>query len=121
VVAGSYSLHTCVHDWTLQCLNLDFDSGLCQVAIHCIAESVKWQTEVDYWVTNRRVLQQAHRLEHAQLKTLIDWDGVEPGDLHNIANLFRQGDMNVAAEVMYMRAQRGYSTRRRGEWSTRRH
>jgi tetratricopeptide (TPR) repeat protein len=108
VRAGSYSLHTCVHDWTLECLNRDFDSELCRVAIHCIAKSVKWQTEVGYWVTNRRVLQHAHRLECARLKALIDWNGVELGDLHNIADLFSQGDMNVAAEEMYIRALRGY-------------
>jgi hypothetical protein len=52
------------------------------VAIHCIAESVKWDTEADYWVTNRRVLQHAYRLEQAQLKALVDWNGVELKDLH---------------------------------------
>ena len=107
VRAGSYGLHTCVHDWTLEYLNCDFDSELCRVAIHCIAESVKWETEVGYWVTNRRILQHAHRLELARLKALIDWNGVELGDLHNIAYLFSQGDMNVAAEEMYIRALRG--------------
>ena len=36
--AGSYSLHTCVHDWTLGCLNHDLDCEIYQIAVHCVAE-----------------------------------------------------------------------------------
>ena len=48
--AGSYSLHACVHDWTLECLNRDLDNEIYQIAVHCIAKSVKWETEEEYWV-----------------------------------------------------------------------
>ena len=56
---GSHSLHTCVHDWTLEHLNRGFNEELCGLAIHCIAQSVKWLTEADYWVANRRLVQHA--------------------------------------------------------------
>jgi hypothetical protein len=52
----------CVHDWTLACLNRDLDNELYQKAFHCVARSVKWETEAEYWVVNRRLLQHMHRL-----------------------------------------------------------
>ena len=51
---GSYCLHTCVHDWTLEYLNRTFNEELCGLAIQSIAQSVKWDTEAEYWVVNRR-------------------------------------------------------------------
>src|SRR5271163_4729938 len=57
-------LHTCVHDWTLACLNRDLDNELYRRAFHCVARSVKWETEAEYWVVNRRLLQHVHRLQY---------------------------------------------------------
>src|SRR5271155_4175385 len=95
IKAGSYSLHTCVHDWTLEYLNRTFNDKLCRLAIHCIARSVKWDTEPEYWVVNRRLLQHAQRLRHSHIITWIGWNSVEPGDLSYIAELYSQLDMNL--------------------------
>ena len=54
--AGNYSLHTCVHDWTMGFLNRIIDDELCQLAIRCIGRSVQWDTEIEYWMGNRRLL-----------------------------------------------------------------
>jgi tetratricopeptide (TPR) repeat protein len=108
VRAGKYSLHTCVHDWTLEYLNREFDGDLCKLAIHCIAESVQWETEGEYWMRNRRVLQHLQRLEHGRLKALIDWSSIDAGDICRIADLYRQGGMSRAAKKMCLRALRGY-------------
>jgi hypothetical protein len=40
VSEGRYSLHTCVHDWTLEHLNHRFDQEGCGIAIHGVAASV---------------------------------------------------------------------------------
>ena len=108
VSEGRYSLHTCVHDWTLGYLNHEFDWERCQIAIHCVAESVSWESEADYWVRNRRVLPHVGRFKHVQLKAAIDWSEIEPGDLYRFAGLYEQNDMNAEAEQMYVRALRGY-------------
>jgi hypothetical protein len=47
VRSGSYSLHACVHDWTLEFLNRSFDHKLCRLAIRCIGQSVQMATEAE--------------------------------------------------------------------------
>ena len=105
---GSYSLHTCVHDWTLEYLNREFDREVCGIAIHCVAANVAWETEAEYWVKNRRVVAHVRRLEHGRLKESVDWSGVDAGDLRRLGMLYQQQDMYMAAEGMYQRALRGY-------------
>src|SRR5271154_5133529 len=105
--AGSYSLHTCVHDWTLECLNRDLDNEIYEIAVHCIAKNVKWETEEEYWVMNRRLFPHMHRLEHNRVKGWIDWSSMDTTDLHFIGYLCSQLDMKAAAEEMYVQALRG--------------
>ena len=42
----SYSLHACVHDWSLEFLNRIFDDKLYRLAVHSVGQSVQW--EIDY-------------------------------------------------------------------------
>jgi hypothetical protein len=35
---GNYSLHTCVHDWTLECLNRDLDDEICQITVYRVVK-----------------------------------------------------------------------------------
>lgn len=88
VSEGRYSLHTCVHDWTLEYLNHEFDGERCRIAIHCVAASVSSEFEAEYWVRNRRVLPHTRRFQHTRLKAAIDWSGIEPGDLYQFAGLY---------------------------------
>jgi len=108
VSAERYSLHTCEHDWTLEYLNAEFDQERCRIAIHCITANVSGESEAEYWVRNRRVLPHTRRFKHNRMKAAIDWSGIEPGDLHVLALLYRQNDMNAEAEEMYRRALDGY-------------
>jgi tetratricopeptide (TPR) repeat protein len=103
----SYSLHACVHDWTLEFLNRSFDDKLYRLAVRCIGRSVQWDTETDYWVGNRRLLQHIQRFEHDRIRDLMDWSNIEVTDLHCIAYLCSQFDMNTEAEVMYLWALQG--------------
>lgn len=48
---------------------------------------------------NRRVLPHARRFQHVR---------IEPEGLFYLAGLYKQNDMNVEAEEMYVRALRGY-------------
>jgi len=106
--AGSYSLHACVHDWALEFLNRSFDDKLYWLAVHCIGRSVQWDTKIDYWVGNRRLLQHVQRFEHGRIKDSIDWSNIEITDLCYIAHLCSQVNMNAEAEAMYLRVLRGF-------------
>ena len=102
--AGQYSLHTCEHDWTLEYLNKELDQKRRRIAIRCIAANVSEDSEAEYWIRNRRVLPHARRFEQNRIKAAIDWSIIAPGDLHMLANLYRQNDMSAEAEKMYQRA-----------------
>jgi tetratricopeptide (TPR) repeat protein len=115
VRAGSYSLHACVHDWTLEFLNRSFDADLCRLAIRCIGRSVQWDTEAEYWVGNRRLLLHAQRLEHNRIGNSVDWSNVEVANILCIAYLYRQFSMNAEAEIMYLRALQEYEKARGAE------
>lgn len=108
VSAGRYSLHTCVHDWTLEYLNEEFDVTRYQVAIQCVAVSVKYKSEAEYWVGNRRVLPHARRFKHVRLAAAINWNRIDPYNLRRLADIYEQSDMNAEAEEMYARALQGY-------------
>src|SRR5271156_3958817 len=90
---GSYSLHTCVHDWTLECLNRDLNDEICQIAVRCVANSVKSRTEEDYWIINRRLLQHVQRLKHDRVKGPINWSSMDMSVLYSIGYLYNQLDM----------------------------
>ena len=106
VRAGSYSLHACVHDWALEFLNRSFDDKLYRLAVRCVGRSVQWVTEPYYWVGNRRLLQHVRRFD--RIKGLVDWSNIEITDLHCIAHLCSQFDMNTEAETMYLWALQEY-------------
>lgn len=107
VSEGRYSLHTCVHDWTLEYLNHQLNAERCGIAIHCVAASVSWESEADYWVKNRCVLPHARRFRHVRSNGLIDCSQTEPEDLLSLAALYNENDLNVEAEEIGMRALRG--------------
>ena len=108
VRSGSYSLHTCVHDWTIEFLNRRFEQKLYRLAVRCIGQSVEQETEAEYWVKNRRLLQHIERLEHDSIKDSINWNDTELTDLVSIANLCNQFNMNTKAEAIYLRALQGF-------------
>ena len=104
VSAGQYSLHMCEHDWALEYLNHEFDQERCRIAIHCIAANVSGEAEAEYWVRNRRVLPHARRFQHLRIKAATDWSRIEPRDLIQFAEIYKQNDMNAEAEDMYVQA-----------------
>lgn len=107
VSEGRHSVHTCVHDWTLDYLNHQLNAERCGIAIHCVAASVSWESEADYWVRNRLVLPHARRFRHVRFNGLIGCSQTEPEDLLSLAALYNQNDLNMEAEEMYMRVLRG--------------
>jgi tetratricopeptide (TPR) repeat protein len=109
---GSYSMHTCVHDWALERLNFEDDGRLCRLAVQCVARSVKSKTEAEFWMVNRRLLSHVSRFEHVRVKDRIDWTKVDMVDLFHMAQLYSDLDMKGKAEQMCVRSLQGYEKAR---------
>ena len=108
---GSYNLHTCVHDWTLNSLNQAVDAELYNLAFRCVLEPVNGDVSDELVaIQNRRLVPHAIRLNHGHFRSLIDEDDwIEEN--HQNASLVAwllstQGKLQPA-EQMYIRALRG--------------
>jgi Tetratricopeptide repeat len=107
----SYSMHACVHDWTLAGLNRMVDSDSYWYAFDCVANSIdpgEW--EFLGHVRHARLAPHAARLAHdyfikAGLLSEIADDRVEGAEY--IAQLLREQVQLAAAAVMLQRALAG--------------
>lgn len=95
---GGYSLHTCVHDWTLEHLNADTDVERYRIAVYSIAQSVTYSAQADYWAKNQLLLPHARRLLHHRFRATLTGSCIAPGDLSDFVELFKQGDMLEEAQ-----------------------
>jgi hypothetical protein len=50
VQPASYSIHSCVHDWAPGFLNHDLNDDLYGAAVHCVAQNVRMEEELDWGV-----------------------------------------------------------------------
>ena len=62
-----YSMHSCVHSWTVSVLNKEWDESLAKLALICIVLEIPSNDEKDWWLLQRRLLQ--HALRHEQFIT----------------------------------------------------
>jgi tetratricopeptide (TPR) repeat protein len=111
ITGEGYSLHTCVHDWTLQALNHEISSQYYWLAVECVASLVKRDSERDWWETNRRLGRHAIRLGHPRLANVFDEGKLDEDDcvgLHYLGILLNSQGKIAEAEQMYQRALAGY-------------
>ena len=59
--SGGYSMHSCVHAWTVFVLNKQWDEGLAKLALTCMAAKIPGVNEKSWWLSQRRLLQHATR------------------------------------------------------------
>jgi tetratricopeptide (TPR) repeat protein len=105
--SGGYSMHSCVHMWTVHVLNGSWDVGMARLAMRCVGSHVPLATQRDYWVVQRRLAQHAGRW----LALVMAGTTVADGDgwiLHNLGLLYASQGRLSDAEAMYMRALQGY-------------
>jgi tetratricopeptide (TPR) repeat protein len=101
--SDSYSLHTCVHDWTAECLNPQIDNSLFSLAASCIASNMMENDEPEFWIINRRLVHHVIRLEYVLLKYSADWSSVKLSDLQNIGSLNEAVGRIAQATKLYQR------------------
>ena len=73
VVAGSYQVHPCLHDWLVESLNSPPKSLLFITALTCIADTIKDESSPQFWVTNKRLLDHTEQLESPHFYKLWQW------------------------------------------------
>ena len=102
-----YSMHSCVHSWTVSVLNKNWDKSLAKLALICVASEYPETDGEKWWPLQRRLLQHATRCEQFIADRKVNTERTE-WTLHCLGNLYRsQGKLNEA-EAMYMRALQGY-------------
>ncbi|OAP54709.1 hypothetical protein AYL99_11157 [Fonsecaea erecta] len=105
--SGKYSVHSCVHSWTVSVLNQKWDEGLARLALTCVASEVPRPMERDCWLLQRRLLQHATRQDLFLVDDKVNTDGLEWAFL-SLGHLYVDQGKLAEAEKMYLRALQGY-------------
>ena len=106
VGSGGYSIHSCIHSWTVFVLNKEWDESLAYLALTCVASEVPRTDEKHWWLLQRRLLQ------HATRQALFIVDGKVDVDrlywaLHYLGDLYADQGKLAQAEKIYIRALQG--------------
>lgn len=109
VESQGYSIHGCVHSWTVHVLNKEWDYNLAKVAVQSVALHTHEGQADRLWMTERRLLQHAARCSYIILKDLLVDDDMDWA-YFNFGVLYADQDKLAEAEQMYERALRGYET-----------
>jgi len=105
---GTYSLHVCVHDWTLNGLNHDVDATLYWLAVDCVAGHISDAEWSDLSTLKyRRCNPHAERLLHDRFQEAVNRHTLSRREqLGKIADLLAQQVQHKAAERMYLQRAR---------------
>ncbi|KAN0068018.1 HET domain containing protein [Elaphomyces granulatus] len=106
IESRGYSIHGCVHSWTVCVLNQEWDNDLAKLALKFVGSHVPGEESTKPWLTQRRLLQHAARCSHAVLTGMVTDYGMER-ELHGLGILFADQDKLNEAEKMYQRALQG--------------
>ncbi|CAI6092175.1 unnamed protein product [Clonostachys chloroleuca] len=103
IESRGYSIHACLHSWTIHKLNHGCDGDLKRLALNRIASRVPSRNDDKFWLLQRRLL------SHAMMActTIQDGDGPDWAFVNLGLLYYDQGKMQEAEE-MYLRALRGY-------------
>ena len=107
VESRGYSMHGCVHAWTIYVLNQKWDVGLARLALKFVGSHVPGSEKNKWWATQRRLLQHANRCSNLILKDSFEGEGVEWA-IHRLGYLYADQGKLDEAEKMYQRALQGY-------------
>ncbi|KAN0069072.1 HET domain containing protein [Elaphomyces granulatus] len=106
IESRGYSIHGCVHSWTVYVLNQEWDHDLAKLALKFVGSHIPTTKSAKWWLTQRRLLQHAARCSHAVINCMVTGDGMERA-LHMLGTLYRNQGKLDKAEKMYQRALQG--------------
>jgi tetratricopeptide (TPR) repeat protein len=97
-----YSMHSCVHSWTKNVVNKEWDNELANLAIRCVSSHVLERSRPQYWVTDRRLVGHGDRCLALirDMKMEKDDNLLIPEAIRNLAIYHsRQGRLREAEEL----------------------
>jgi len=106
IESGGYSIHGCVHSWTIHVLNREWDHDLARIAVEFIGLHIPEEQAIRPWLTQRRLLQHAARCSYIVLNGLFIDNGIEWA-YFNLGLLYSSQGKLAEAEQMYQRALQG--------------
>ncbi|KAI8948859.1 hypothetical protein F4801DRAFT_591546 [Xylaria longipes] len=98
-----YSIHACVHAWSVYVLNADWDINLTKLTVRCVASRVPNHDEHQFWLFQRRLLSHAIMCS----ASIPDDDHGMEWAFHSLGNLYSDQGRLLEAEDMYLRALQG--------------
>ena len=107
IESKGYSIHGCVHSWTIHALNQEWNCDLARLAVKFVGAHVPTEEEGQLWLIQRRLLQHAARCSYMFSNSLVANDGLAD-ECHNLGLLYADQGKLVEAEQMYQRALQGY-------------
>jgi tetratricopeptide (TPR) repeat protein len=107
IESGGYSIHGCVHSWTVHVLNQEWDHDLARTAVKFVGLHVPREQVIRPWLTQQRLLQHAARCSYIVLNGLVIDNGIEWA-YHTLGDLYSDQGKPVEAEQIYQRALQGY-------------
>ncbi|TAQ90762.1 hypothetical protein B7494_g955, partial [Chlorociboria aeruginascens] len=103
IESKGYSIHGCVHSWTIHALNQEWDYDLARLAVTFVGAHVPKEKDSQPWIMQRRLLQHAARCLYMFSNSLVVDDELAY-DCHNLGHLYADQGKLVEAEQMYQRA-----------------
>jgi tetratricopeptide (TPR) repeat protein len=97
-----YSMHSCVHSWTKNVVNKEWDNELASLAICCVSSQVLERSSPQYWVTDRRLVGHGDRCLAFIRNMRMEKDDnlLIPEAARNLAVYYsRQGRLREAEEL----------------------
>ena len=106
IESKGYSIHSCVHSWTIHVLNQEWDSETAGLVLECVGFQVPLESTHKPWVTRRRLIRHAVRCGGFVLNGTAKNKDREWA-LHEIGSMFSKLGRLDEAEKMYQRALQG--------------
>ena len=109
-----YSMHACVHSWTVSVLNKNPEDSLARATVACVAARAPSRNKDQFWLLQNRLLPHAAK---CSVMRLDSENGIEWA-FHNLGGLYSDQGKLAEAEAIYMRALQGYEKARGPEHTT---
>jgi tetratricopeptide (TPR) repeat protein len=102
-----YSMHNCIHAWSLSVLNKEWDDDMARLALHCTGSEVPQQDAEKWWIVHRRLLPHAIKVTYFVMNNLVRIEGMEQ-NVGALASLYREQESLSESEKMYGLVLGGY-------------
>jgi tetratricopeptide (TPR) repeat protein len=103
IESRGYSMHGCVHAWTIHVLNQNWDREMARLALKFVSQHVTVDGVLVLWAVQTRLLPHANRCLDMIEKNLVPAKGTGKM-MHGLADLYTSQRKLGEAEKMYYRA-----------------